>query len=73
MTRAEAHGLEGLLEVDPRTRRSLYDALKQPAGAARVSKFKEHLARLAWAGSLGPTAAWLEGVPRSLISPARRG
>ncbi len=34
-------------QVDPKTRRSLYDALKQPAGAARVSKFKEHLAHLA--------------------------
>jgi len=47
MTKAEVHGLEGLLQADPETRRSLYDALKQPAGAARVSKFKEHLAHLA--------------------------
>jgi TnpA family transposase len=68
MTKAEAHGLEGLLEVDPKTRRSLYDALKQPAGAARVSKFKKHLAHLAWADSLGPTAAWLEGVPPAKVA-----
>src|ERR1700730_2688811 len=68
MTKAEAHGLEGLLEVDPKTRRSLDDALKQPAGAARLSKFKEDLAHLAWADSLGPTAEWLEGGPPAKVA-----
>jgi len=57
MTKAEAHGLERLLEVDPGPG-SLYDALKQPAGAARASKFKEHLA-----SSPGPTP----------LGPPRRG
>jgi len=59
-------------QVDPKTRRSLYDALKQPAGAARVSKFKEHLAHLAWADSLGPTAAPVKSWP-GLCTPQRGG
>ncbi|MGH2722186.1 MAG: DUF4158 domain-containing protein, partial [Actinomycetota bacterium] len=68
MSDADIRALEQLLQVDPTTRRSGFDALKQPARAATVTKFKVHLAHLAWADSLGPTDRWLEGVPPAKVA-----
>jgi hypothetical protein len=63
LTGTDRAGLERLLEVDPATRRSGYDRLKQPAKAATLTKFKQHLAHLAWLDGLGPARAWLAGIP----------
>jgi hypothetical protein len=57
-----------LLEVDPRTKRSNFDRLKQPGTAATLARFREHLAYLAWADSLGPSESWLEGVPPAKVA-----
>jgi TnpA family transposase len=65
---ADRARLDGLLVVDPQTRRSAFDRLKQPARAATLSRFKEHLASLAWADTLGPTEAWLAGVPPAKVA-----
>jgi TnpA family transposase len=65
---ADRARLDGLLVVDPQTRRSAFDRLKQPAKAATLSRFKEHLATLAWADSLGATEAWLAGVPPAKVA-----
>lgn len=43
--------------------RSAYDRLKQPAKAATLTKFKQHLTHLAWLDGLGPARAWLAGIP----------
>jgi hypothetical protein len=67
-SRAERARLEGLLLVDPVTRRSEFDRLKDPAQAATVSKFKQRLAYLAGLDALGPTEVWLEGVPPGKIA-----
>lgn len=65
MTCAERAGLEVLLEVDPRTRRSDVDRLKQPAKAATLTRFREHLAFVAWADSLGASErCWKACPPR---------
>jgi hypothetical protein len=48
MTDRERAALDRLLDVDPRTRRSGCDRLKQPAKAATLTRFREHLAFLAW-------------------------
>ena len=58
----------GLLRVDPSSRRSEFDRLKAPAKAASIGKFKLRLAHLAALDALGPTEAWLEGVPPGKIS-----
>jgi hypothetical protein len=63
LTGTDRAGLERLLEVDPATRRSGYDRLKQPGKAATLTKFKQHLAHLAWLDGLGPARAWLAGIP----------
>jgi hypothetical protein len=55
----EREGLVELLRVDPVTRRSRFDDLKRTAGAATLTRFKEHLAHLAWLDCLGSTAAWV--------------
>ncbi len=57
-----------LLTVDPVTRRSRFDELKRTAGAATLSRFKEHLAHLAWLDSLGSTAGWVAEVPPAKVS-----
>ncbi len=54
-----------LLAVDPVTRRSEYDGLKDVAQAASLGKFKGCLLFLQDLDALGPTEAWLEGVPPS--------
>ena len=60
--------LTEVLRVDPSTRRSEFDRLKAPAKAASIGKFKLRLAHLADLDALGPTEAWLEGVPPGEIS-----
>jgi TnpA family transposase len=57
-----------VLRVDPATRRSEFDRLKTPAKAATIGKFKLRLAHLADLDALGPTEAWLGGVPPGKIS-----
>lgn len=54
--------LVGLLTVNESSRRSRFDDLKRPAGAATLSRFKEHLARLAGMDVLGSTAFWVADV-----------
>ncbi|OLT40047.1 transposase [Saccharomonospora sp. CUA-673] len=66
--RAERARLERLLLVDPGTRRSEFDRLKAPAGAATVGKFKQRLAHVQALDAIGATEAWLEGVPAGKIS-----
>ncbi len=55
--------LTEVLRVDPSNRRSEFDRLKAPAKAATIGKFKLRLAHLAELDALGPTEAWLDGVP----------
>ncbi len=55
-------GLARLLVVEPATRRSGFDRLKDPARAASLGKFKARLAHLAELDALGPTEVWLEGI-----------
>ncbi|GAA3520103.1 hypothetical protein GCM10023075_81950 [Streptosporangium album] len=60
--------LARLLVVDPVSRRSEFDRLKDAAKAASLSKFKERLALLADIEAIGPTGAWLEGVPPGKVA-----
>jgi hypothetical protein len=60
--------LAELLVVDPSSRRSRFDRLKDPAKAATIGKFKARLTHLADLDALGPTDAWLQGVPPGKIS-----
>ncbi|MFD8565208.1 DUF4158 domain-containing protein, partial [Streptosporangium canum] len=57
-----------LLVVDPVTRRSEYDGLKDVAQAASLGKFKGRLAFLRDLDALGPTEVWLEGIPPGKIA-----
>ncbi|WP_436778293.1 Tn3 family transposase [Yinghuangia sp. YIM S09857] len=56
-----------LLVVDPAVRRSQFDRLKDPAKAATVGKLKARLAHLAALDAIGPTGAWLVGVPMAKV------
>jgi Domain of unknown function (DUF4158) len=60
--------LARLLLVDPITRRSEFDGLKDVAQAASLGKFKARLAFLAELDALGPTEVWLEGIPPGKIA-----
>ncbi|MEU6726667.1 DUF4158 domain-containing protein [Nonomuraea wenchangensis] len=60
--------LARLLVVDPVTRRSDYDGLKDVAQAASLGKFKRRLAFLQDLDALGPTEAWVEDVPPGKIA-----
>jgi hypothetical protein len=60
--------LARLLLVDPVTRRSEFDRLKDPAKAATLGKFKTRLAYLQALDALGPTESWLDGVPPGKIA-----
>jgi TnpA family transposase len=66
--RAARAGLDRLLLVDPATRRSDFDRIKTPAKAPTLGKFKQRLAHLRELDTLGPTEAWLHGVPPSKIA-----
>jgi hypothetical protein len=60
--------LARLLVVDPVSRRSEFDRLKGVAKAASLGKFKERLVLLADLEAIGPTGAWLEGVPPGKVA-----
>lgn len=60
--------LARLLVVDPVTRHSEYDGLKDVAQAASLGKFKGRLVFLQNLDALGPTQEWLEGVPPGKIA-----
>ncbi|GAA3532850.1 Tn3 family transposase [Nonomuraea rosea] len=60
--------LARLLVVDPVTRRSEYDALKDVAQAASLGKFKARLAFLQNLDALGSTEKWLEAIPPGKIA-----
>jgi hypothetical protein len=62
----ETHRVNGLL-VGP-WRKSDYDRLKQAAGRATWSGFREQVQHLTWVDSLGDTDRWLEGVAESKIA-----
>ncbi len=59
--------LARLLVADPATRRSPFDRLKDPARAATISKLKARLRHLADLDAIGPTEAWLAGVPMAKV------
>ncbi|MGH3755195.1 MAG: hypothetical protein ACRDRP_21380 [Pseudonocardiaceae bacterium] len=60
---ADKARLGRMLLVDPVSRRSGFDRLKDPAKAATIGKLKQRLAHLAGLDALGRTEEWLEGVP----------
>jgi hypothetical protein len=60
--------LERLLWVDPATRRSEFDRLKDSAGAATLGKFKDRLVHLAALDAFGPTEQWLDGIPPGKVA-----
>ncbi|MFC5747539.1 Tn3 family transposase [Actinomadura rugatobispora] len=60
--------LARLLVVDPASRRSEFDRLKDVAKAASLGKFKQRLALLADLDAIGPTGVWLEGVPAGKVA-----
>jgi hypothetical protein len=66
--RAARAGLDRLLLVDPATRRSDFDRIKTPAKAPRLGKCQQRLAHLRELDALGPTEAWLQGVPPGKIA-----
>jgi hypothetical protein len=57
-----------LLLVDPVTRRSEFDRLKDAAKAASLNKFKARLDYLRELDELGPAEAWLEGLPPGKVA-----
>jgi hypothetical protein len=68
MSRAQVAVVDAMLVVDPVTRRSDFDRPKTTAPAATVQRLKNQVAHLTWLDSLGPTEAWLEGVPPAKVS-----
>jgi hypothetical protein len=60
--------LARMLVVDPVSRRSEFDRLKDVAKAASLNKFKERLDLLADIDAIGPAEVWLEGVPPGKIA-----
>jgi len=64
----ERERLLGLLRVDSASRRSRFDDLKRPAGAASLSRFKEHLIHLIWMDELGQTQGWMVEVPTAKVA-----
>lgn len=60
--------LEGLLDVAGPGAKSAFHSLKQAAGRASWSAFREQVAHLRWVDSLGDTDVWLEGIAESKIA-----
>ncbi|WP_165781363.1 hypothetical protein [Streptosporangium minutum] len=60
--------LARLLLVDPVSRRSEFDKLKDVAQAVSLTKFKTRLEFLCELDALGPTEQWLEGVPSGKVA-----
>jgi len=61
-------GLETLLEVVGPSAKTPYNRLKQAAGKASWSGFREQVKHLTWVDSLGDTDAWLEGIAESKVA-----
>ena len=61
-------GLENLLDVVGPAVKTPFNRLKQPAGKASWSGFREQVEHLRWVDSLGDTGVWLEGVAESKIA-----
>src|SRR5450755_3608875 len=61
-------GLESLLDVVGPAVKTPFNRLKQPAGKASWSGFREQVEHLRWVDSLGDTGAWLEGIAESKIA-----
>jgi hypothetical protein len=57
-----------LYVVDPVTRRSGFDRLKDVAKSASLGKFRVRLDLLADIDALGPTGEWLDGVPPGKVA-----
>src|ERR1700742_4581651 len=57
-----------LYVVDPVTRRSGFDRLKDVAKSASLGKFRLRLDLLADIDALGPTEEWLDGVPPGKVA-----
>lgn len=62
-----------LYVVDPITRRSGFDRLKDVAKSASLGKFRLRMELLADFDAIGPTEEWLDGVPAREDRPLRRG
>jgi hypothetical protein len=60
--------LEALLEVVGPKGKSEFNRLKQAAGRASWSAFREQVQHLAWVDSLGDTRVWLEGIAATKIA-----
>ncbi len=60
--------LARMLVVDPISRRSEFDRLKDVAQAASLGKFKQRLELLEGIDAIGPTEVWLDGVPPGKIA-----
>jgi TnpA family transposase len=65
---AERLGLESLLDVAGPAGKSLFNRLKQAAGRASWSAFREQVKYLEWVDSLGDTEVWLEGVAETKLA-----
>ena len=68
MTLGEARRLDVLLDVVGPSRTTAFNRLKQSAGRASWSAFREQVAHMAWVDSLGDTTVWLEGIAESKIA-----
>lgn len=60
-------GPHQLMVVDPATRRSGFDKLKDPPKAATLTKFKQRLEHMQRLDGFGPTEQWLERIPPGKI------
>ena len=68
MTGDERRRILALLRVDPLSRRSGHDQLKDVAPKATVSRLRRHLDHLAWLDGIGSaTATWLKDIPAAKI------
>ncbi|MGH2719714.1 MAG: Tn3 family transposase [Actinomycetota bacterium] len=68
MSLADRAALEALLGVVGLTGKSAFNRLKQVAGRASWSAFRQQVEHLAWVDSLGDSHAWLQGVAPTKIA-----
>jgi hypothetical protein len=61
-------GLEASLEVVGSSAKTPYNRLKQAAGKASWSGFRDQVEHLRWVDSLGDSGVWLEGIAESKIA-----
>ena len=54
--------LQGLLDVDPISRRSAFDEMKRPARKPSLSRLREHTRHLQHLDAMGDTSSWLTGL-----------